>query len=285
MSDAAAARRFYAEEIRAVAAIESDALIEAFASVPREHFLGPGPWLVARPFDGVAQPDPPYRTTRDADPAHIHHNVLVAIDPARQLNNGLPSALAMWIDALALRAGEHVVHVGAGVGYYSAVMAEVVGASGRVTAIEVDAGLAAQAKQLLAPWPWVSVVHGDAASVPAADAIFVNAGCTRPREPWLGALASGGRLIVPFTTAIPNMPHGVGAMVLLARLASGWRASVVSRVGMYDCAIAREPADLPALATLLRGGGPIRSMRLDAHDASPTCVVHNATYCLSSQSI
>ena len=285
MSDAADARRFYAEEIRAVAAIESNALIEAFATVPREHFLGPGPWLVARPFDGVLQPDPPYRTTRDADPAHIYHNVLVAIDPARQLNNGLPSALATWIDALGPHAGEHVVHVGAGVGYYSAVIATCVGARGRVTAIEVDPDLAARAEELLAPWPWVTVVHGDAASVPACDAIFLNAGCTRPRAEWLDALASGGRLIMPFTTTIPNMPHGVGAMVLLTRIASGWRASVVSRVGMYDCSNAREAADLPALATLLRAPAPVRSMRLDAHDASPSCVVHNATYCLSSQSI
>jgi protein-L-isoaspartate(D-aspartate) O-methyltransferase len=37
-------RRYYAEEIRAVANIQTEALIAAFGKVPREHFLGPGPW-------------------------------------------------------------------------------------------------------------------------------------------------------------------------------------------------------------------------------------------------
>src|SRR4029453_15130675 len=36
-------RRRFAEEIRAVANIRSEALIAAFAKVPRENFLGPGP--------------------------------------------------------------------------------------------------------------------------------------------------------------------------------------------------------------------------------------------------
>jgi protein-L-isoaspartate O-methyltransferase len=39
-------RRYFAEEIRAVANIRSEALIDAFAKVPREHFLGPGPWRI-----------------------------------------------------------------------------------------------------------------------------------------------------------------------------------------------------------------------------------------------
>jgi protein-L-isoaspartate(D-aspartate) O-methyltransferase len=78
------ARRWYAEEIRAVAHLTSDAVVEAFARVPRETFLGAGPWQIARSFD---QP-PHYRATSDADPRHIYHNVLIAIDPARQLHNG-----------------------------------------------------------------------------------------------------------------------------------------------------------------------------------------------------
>ena len=35
-------RRFYAEEIAAVAGLKSQALIQAFGTVPREHFLGQG---------------------------------------------------------------------------------------------------------------------------------------------------------------------------------------------------------------------------------------------------
>jgi protein-L-isoaspartate(D-aspartate) O-methyltransferase len=53
--------------------------------------------------------------------------VLVAIDEKRLLNNGPPSFLAILIEALALQEGDHVVHVGCGTGYYSAILAEFVG--------------------------------------------------------------------------------------------------------------------------------------------------------------
>jgi protein-L-isoaspartate O-methyltransferase len=40
-------RRFYADEIRFAGNVQSPALVEAFARVPRETFLGPGPWEIA----------------------------------------------------------------------------------------------------------------------------------------------------------------------------------------------------------------------------------------------
>ncbi|HTN73046.1 MAG TPA: hypothetical protein VMO00_18340 [Methylomirabilota bacterium] len=49
MSDIDVARAYYAEELRAVANLQSEALVRAFAKVPREHFLGPGPWQILSP--------------------------------------------------------------------------------------------------------------------------------------------------------------------------------------------------------------------------------------------
>ena len=49
------------------------------------------------------------------------------------------------------------MQVGAGTGYFTAVLAELVGPSGRVCAFEIDEDLAATARTLLAEWPWVSV--------------------------------------------------------------------------------------------------------------------------------
>ena len=43
----AAARRSYAEELRLTAQVRSPAVIAAFATVPRERFVGPGSWLLA----------------------------------------------------------------------------------------------------------------------------------------------------------------------------------------------------------------------------------------------
>src|ERR1041384_5380306 len=95
-------RRAFAEEVRAVGHLESSALADAFARVPRERFLGPGPWQIVRPLDR----EQPYRATADDDARHIYHDVAVALDPARELNNGQPSALAMWLQALALAPGD-----------------------------------------------------------------------------------------------------------------------------------------------------------------------------------
>jgi protein-L-isoaspartate(D-aspartate) O-methyltransferase len=40
-------RRFYAQEMRFAASLNSPALIEAYARVPREKYLGPPPWSLA----------------------------------------------------------------------------------------------------------------------------------------------------------------------------------------------------------------------------------------------
>jgi protein-L-isoaspartate(D-aspartate) O-methyltransferase len=132
------ARQWYAEELRFTAKVSSRAVIDAFATVPRERFLGPGPWRILSPM-AMSQ----YWTTEDADPRHLYHDVLVAIDEGQRLNNGQPSLWARIYDRLGLSHGAHIVHVGAGTGYYTAILAQIVGRTGWVTAIEVDPALAA----------------------------------------------------------------------------------------------------------------------------------------------
>ena len=136
MTDLAAQRRFYAEEIQAVANLTSSGVVEALATVARERFLPDGPWTIRSEADLQAPP----RLTPDADPRHVYHNLAVAIDAPRMLFNGAPSVVAMAIDALQLSAGNRVLHIGTGLGYYTALMAHCVGPSGRVVGIEVDPG-------------------------------------------------------------------------------------------------------------------------------------------------
>ena len=64
---------------------------------------------------------------------------MVAILPQRHLNNGQPSLHAKLLAHAGPQAGEHVAPVGAGTGYYTAIMAHLVGSSGKVTAIELAA--------------------------------------------------------------------------------------------------------------------------------------------------
>ena len=70
-------------------------------------------------------------STSSDDPARLYEDVLVAIDAERGINNGQPSLHAQSIDALGLKEGETVLQIGAGAGYYTAILAELVGRDGQ----------------------------------------------------------------------------------------------------------------------------------------------------------
>jgi SAM-dependent methyltransferase len=120
-------------------------VVNSFATVPREQFVGPGPWRIKSPMDLTE-----YWITDDADPRQVYHDVLIALDESRGINNGQPSLWAYLFDRLDLTPGEHVLHLGCGTGYYTAIIAELVGSSGRVTAVEIDLTLAQTARAALA---------------------------------------------------------------------------------------------------------------------------------------
>lgn len=280
-------RRYYADEIRLVAGLCSPPLVEAFARVPREKFLGRGPWKIALAeqlgLAGAGSSAPAYVTTDD--PRDLYHNVLVALDATRGLNNGQPSTLAHWIQALDLRAGDRVYHLGCGAGYYTAIMAEIVGAGGSVVASEVDASLAERARENLAGYRNVTVQAGDGAAFDPGicDAMLINAGVTHPHRPWLERLGEGGRVVLPLTFTTREAT-GTGIMVKIVRERSGFSASIVSTVGIYSCTSARDPELEPLLKKALATGSflQIKSARLEAHEQTESCVLHRSDVCLST---
>ncbi len=276
------ARHSYAEELRFTAKLGSRAVVDAFATVPRERFFGPGPWRVLSPMATTE-----YWTTEDADPRHLYHDVLIAIDEERRLNNGQPSLWARMYDHLELSRGDHVVHVGAGAGYYSAILAEIVGRAGRVTAIEVDPILAARAKEnLAAAWPQATVFAADGFTFQPdqpADAIVVNAGVTHFSSVWLDMLAAeNGRLLVPLTNA-----ERWGFFLMITRQAgdpSRYAARFVGRVGMIQCVGGRDPAAEERLtAALARGDfAAIQSLRRAPAEPDHTCWLAGEGWWLST---
>jgi protein-L-isoaspartate O-methyltransferase len=98
---------------------------------------------------------------------------------------------------------DRVFHVGCGVGYYTAVMAEVVGPQGNIVAVEVDPAIAARAKENLAACPHLTMHSGDGAALDPGecDAMLIHAGVTPPHPPWLDRLTDGGRLVLPLAAA------------------------------------------------------------------------------------
>jgi protein-L-isoaspartate(D-aspartate) O-methyltransferase len=275
-------RAAYARQVLAAASVNDPRLTNAFASVPREDFLGPGPWLMWR---GTR-----YVTTPDADPVYLYTNDLVALVPERNLNNGQPSLHAYLMHQAEPVAGEHVVHVGTGTGYYTAIFAHLVGPSGQVTAIEYDPGLAANARACLAPYPNVTIVEGDGAQVlfDAADVIYVNAGCTRPAARWLDSLADGGRLILPMTSdkgvgGRAERIERAGAVFRIERRGEDYRASWISPVAIIPCAGNRDETSERALAEAFARGGWEKVTRLYRNQELPEerCWVRGPDWCLA----
>jgi protein-L-isoaspartate(D-aspartate) O-methyltransferase len=164
--------------------------------VRREAFLGPGPWPLLH-FSNFSR----YVTTPDDDPVYLYQDLLVGLVPERRLNNGDPSGHARLMARADPLPGEHVVHIGAGVGCYTAILAHMVGSGGRVSAIEYEPGLAARLRANFAGQPNVRTVQGDGPKIDfdPAEVIYVNAGATRPVDLWLDRLKDGGRMILALT--------------------------------------------------------------------------------------
>jgi protein-L-isoaspartate(D-aspartate) O-methyltransferase len=270
-----AARRFYAEELRFHAHMASDALFAAFATVPRERFVGPGPWRILGE-DGLWK-------TEDADPRQIYHNVLIALDEGKGINNGQPSLWALHLDRLGVRTGDHVLHLGCGTGYYTAILAEVVGPDGKIRAVDIDEGMAEWASMALAPWPQVTVEHGDGCAGPfePVDVVVASAGATHPPAAWLAALKPGGRLLFPLTpdTGSGAMAHltRTGAESFAARLMFG--AHFIPFSGARDRDVSRHLAH----ALNRDQGAAVRSLRCDLHEKEETCWLHGEGRCFSTR--
>ena len=283
MSDLARLRRRFAEDTCGRAGVRTAALAEALASVPREVFLPPGPWTVMGVGDAFGG-----RLTQDADPRHLYQDVSVAIDPSRQLYNGSPSSVLPALDALGLQAGSRVLHLGCGLGYYTALMATVAGASGRVRAVEVDGQLAAQARRNLASFGEVEVAHGDGRAVPDGplDAILVHAGVTHPLDTWMDALVPGGRLVLPITATMPQLgPLGKGLMIVLTRRDDGtFDCRVLGFVMIYSALGIRDDSLNAVIGATLMKGPPPPSARLrrDRHEPCQTCWLHTPVSCLDA---
>jgi protein-L-isoaspartate(D-aspartate) O-methyltransferase len=277
-------RRFFAEEIGATSNIRNAAVIDALATVPREAFVHAGPWTVRGEADFFGPP----RQTPDADPRHVYHNYSIAIDQARQLFNGAPGLLAMLIDRLELKPGDRAMHVGAGTGYYTAIMAQCVGPTGRVLAFEVDEALAAESRRNLASMPWVDVRHADGSGPieERVNGILINAGITHPLDTWLDSLAEGGRMVLPLTVAMMGT-IGKGLVVLATRTADGvsFDARVLGFVAIYSAAGIRDESIGQQLAMALRKNPfpQLKRLRRDTHDSCPACWLHGTGWCFSTE--
>lgn len=265
-------RRDFARATMVRAGVDNPRLEDGFAEIRREAFLRPPPWLVhgERGAEWTS------------DPSRLYDDVLVALDRDRGVNTGSPALHAAWIAALRPEPGERVVHIGAGTGYYTALLARLVGPSGRVTAIEVDRDLAAFAArvlpEVLPDGPPVVVVADDGETWPRseADVVYVSFGIAAPSSLWLDRLAIGGRLLFPLClprhAVSPHRAwHGAeGFGLLVTRHEQGYAARALDACSFVyaEGPIRATRQDLDGLEAAFRHGGwrEVRSLRRDAVD-------------------
>jgi protein-L-isoaspartate(D-aspartate) O-methyltransferase len=245
MADARVQRSQYAAMVAKLGAGGDKRIEAAFAAVARERHCGEGPWFVGS-GDG-------YVRTPSDDPGFLYQNAAIGLAPERRLNNGEPGSHAVWLHQASPRPGERVVHIGAGTGYYTAILAELVGPEGQIDAYEIDPEMAERARRSLAERTnvFVHAQSGAQGALPAADLIYVNAGATAPLPVWLDALRVGGRLIFPLT---PD--KGIGGMLLVTRRENEpYAARFVSGAVFFPCFGARNADESARLSAAFAAGG------------------------------
>ena len=266
-------RRSFAEELCRRNGISSPAILAAFSTVPRERFAGPSPWMI--------QASGTQSFTETADPSDLYRDALIVLDPNKRLNNGQPSLWAIHLSLLDVHPGDTVLHLGCGTGYYTAILAELVGPHGRVIAVEIDHALAARARIALEPWPQVTVVHADGARGPFDPADSDRR--QRRRHASTSCVARRtqpeGKLLFPLTPA-----RGPGAMAYLTRKGADlFAATLCGSVFFVDFEGARDTAIGNELAHALKRdrGSSVRSLRCDAHERDNSCWMHGNGCCFS----
>jgi protein-L-isoaspartate(D-aspartate) O-methyltransferase len=158
-----------------------------------------------------------------------------------------PAIVATMLEQLRPPAGGSVLEIGAGTGYNAALLSRLVGPSGRVVTVDIDAQVANEAHDHLsrAGITNVEVICGDGAAGwdggAPYDGIVVTAGASDLAPAWVDQLAGEGRLVLPLSI------RGVQQCVAFAR-ADGHLHSVaicecgfMSLVGAMANSDRREP--------------------------------------------
>lgn len=191
-------------------ALWSSPLIAAFRATPRHRF-------VDRIFV-YQQKQNRWREmlTREPGPAELRllyadRALITHLSPFRRgerqapiSSSSQPTLMAQMLEDLQVALGHQVLEIGTGTGYNAALLAHLAG-PGRVTSIDVDRNVLAEAWDHLRHFPdrQVQLKHADGRhgfpDTAPYDRIMVTAATPRIERAWLDQLAIGGRLSAPLT--------------------------------------------------------------------------------------
>ncbi len=174
--------------------------------------------LIAGSDARVAGAAGPAVVTERVETAYGTHTFDVAADGFWQVHPGAPRVLVESVLAgLAARPGESALDLYAGVGLFSAFVADAVGASGRVTAVEGEHRAVGHARTNLTGHPWAEVLSGD-----------------------VGTTVAG--LPAGTTDLVVLDPPREGARALVVRAVAARRPRAIAYVACDPAALARDIA-------------------------------------------
>ncbi|MFA5890277.1 MAG: methyltransferase domain-containing protein [Actinomycetota bacterium] len=217
--ESAVLRRKLVADLQKAGRIKTAAVRSAFLAVPRELFVADH---VRRGGLQAAYVDLPLVAKTDPKGAAIS-------------SSSQPAIMAVMLEALRLRRGLRVLEIGAGTGYNAALLSKIVGPTGRVTAIDIDAELVARARTALRRGGFsAQVVTGDGrggwVKTAPYDRIIVTASTDSIPRAWWQQLAERGVIEVPF-----RLLEGFGSVqsiVVFERTNNGLR-SIDSNPGSF----------------------------------------------------
>ncbi len=243
-------RHFFAAVLARRVGAKDPRIERVFAETDRARFLGPGPWKI---FGGVSTPSD--------DPVFVYQSVVFFIDEEAGITNGEPGIHVRYMDLMKIQPGETIVQIGTGGGYYTSILADLVGLDGRVIGYEIHEPTARLAITNLAGRSNIEIraTSGAETTLPQADIIYVSAGSTRPMPTWLAAMKPGARLLFHLTDE-----NNLGATFIATREEDGFSIRSLGPVGFIPCIGARDPAGSAAIARAMNTSSPmaVRSLRL-----------------------
>ncbi len=243
-------RHRLASRVITVTRTRSDLVAAALRAVPRHLFLPELPPEAAYRDDAIV-------TKRDADGQGIS-------------SSSQPAIMAIMLDQLDLAPGHRVLEIGAGTGYNAALMAHIVGPSGQVLSVDIDADTAGAARAHLdsAGYPDVTVVCADGAGgYPAGapyDRVIATVGVSDLARAWLEQVTPDAVIVVPLDL------RGTQLSIAFGRTADGhWQSK-----SLVPCGFMRMRGSLagpertvllqPGLSVLLPDGKLADGSELDA---------------------
>jgi protein-L-isoaspartate O-methyltransferase len=195
-------------------------------SVPRERFIPDRIWVGGEPIDGATEP------ARWLAAVYGDNSIVTQFDDGQTCwpevgriptsSASMPSVVVGMLAALGVSAGQTVLEVGTGTGYNAALLARLVGESGRVTTVEVDDAIAGVARESLdrAGFEWVRTIIDDGATAVggAVDRVIATMSVHLGRVPyaWVAQTKPGGRIVTPVRAELASGPlveftvHGDG---------------------------------------------------------------------------